>query len=89
MISQITSDGFFFAYKCYFWIGGHAGLENIAITFRKPFLDLNMVPLLGLKITSKKTILCLKIHKNHNNKKQQCSLPIYQFVDQWYQQFSQ
>ena len=60
---------FFFAYKCYFWIGGHAGLENIAITFRKPFLDLNMVPLLGVKITSKKTILCLKIHKNHNNKK--------------------
>ena len=60
---------FFFAYKCYFWIGGHAGLDNIAVTFRKPFLDLNMAQIAGLKITSKKTILCLKIHKNHNDKK--------------------
>jgi putative glycosyltransferase (TIGR04372 family) len=60
---------FFFAHKCYFWIGGHAGIDNVAVTFRKPFLDLNMAPIANLKIASKKTILCLKIHKNHNGKK--------------------
>ena len=60
---------FFFAYKCYFWIGGHAGLDNIAVTFRKPFLALNMAPISNLQISSKKTILCLKIHKNYSGKK--------------------
>ena len=60
---------FFFAYKCYFWIGGTAGIDNVAATFRKPLLDLNMVPIGGLKFSLKKTILCLKIHKNHNNRK--------------------
>lgn len=60
---------FIFAYKCYFWIGGHAGLDNLAVTFRKPLLDLNMAPIADLKITSKKTILCLKIHKNYSGKK--------------------
>jgi len=60
---------FFFAYKCYFWICSNNGLDEIATTFRKPLLDLNMAPISSLKVTSKKTILCLKIHKNYNNKK--------------------
>ena len=29
----------------------------------------NMAPIANLKISSKKTILCLKIHTNHNGKK--------------------
>ena len=60
---------FFFAYKCYFWICNNVGLDEVARVFRKPLLDLNMAPLAGLKITSKKTLLCLKVHKNYNNKK--------------------
>jgi len=60
---------FFFAYKCYFWVCSNTGLDEIAKVFRKPLIDLNMAPLAGLKVTSKKTLLCLKIHKNYNNKK--------------------
>ena len=60
---------FFFAHKCYFWICSNNGLDEVATTFRKPLLDLNMAPITSLKVTSKKTILCLKIHKNFKNKK--------------------
>lgn len=60
---------FFFGYKCYFWICGDTGLDEVARVFRKPVLDLNMSPLTGLKVASKKALLCLKIHKNYNNKK--------------------
>ena len=60
---------FFFAYKCYFWICSNTGTDELARVFRKPLLDLNMVPLTGLKIKYKKVLLCLKIHKNYNNKK--------------------
>ena len=60
---------FFFAYKCYFWICSNTGLDGVARVFRKPLLDLNMAPLTGLKVASKKALLCLKIHKNYNNKK--------------------
>ena len=60
---------FFFAYKCYFWICSNTGLDEVARVFRKPLLDLNMVPFTGLKVASKKALLCLKIHKNYNNKK--------------------
>ena len=59
----------FFAYKCYFWICGNNGLDQVATTFRKPLIDLNIIPVSSLKITSKKTLLCLKIHKNYKNKK--------------------
>ena len=60
---------FFFGYKCYFWICCNTGLDEVARVFRKPLLDLNMVPFTGLKVASKKALLCLKIHKNYNNKK--------------------
>ena len=60
---------FFFAYKCYFWICGCTGIDEIAHTFRKPLIDLNMVPISGLKVTSKKTLLCAKIHKTSTNSK--------------------
>ena len=60
---------FFFAHKCYFWICSNTGLDEIAKVFRKPLLDLNMAPVAGLKVTSKKTLLCSKIHKNYSNKK--------------------
>ena len=60
---------FFFAYKCYFWICNNVGLDEVARIFRKPLLDSNMAPLTGLKVASKKALLCLKIHKNYNNKK--------------------
>ena len=60
---------FFFAHKCYFWICNNTGLDEIAKVFRKPLLDLNMAPVAGLKVTSKKTLLCSKIHKNYSNKK--------------------
>lgn len=60
---------FFFAYKCYFWICSNNGLDEIAVTFRKPLLDLNMAPISALKVASKKTIVCSKIHKNYKNKK--------------------
>ena len=45
---------FFFAYKCYFWICSNNGLDEIATTFRKPLLDLNMAPIANFKISSKK-----------------------------------
>ena len=60
---------FFFAYKCYFWICGCTGIDEIAHTFRKTLIDLNMVPISGLKVTSKKTLLCAKIHKTSTNSK--------------------
>ena len=60
---------FFFAYKCYFWICSNTGLDEVARVFRKPLLDSNMAPLTGLKVALKKALLCLKIHKNYNNKK--------------------
>ena len=60
---------FFFAYKCYFWICSNTGLDEIAVAFRKPLLDLNMAPISTCKITSKKTIIYGKIYKNYNNKK--------------------
>ena len=59
----------FFAYKCYFWICSNNGLDDVAVTFRKPLLDLNMAPISALKVSSKKTILCSKIHQNYKNKK--------------------
>jgi len=67
----IKSDfmDFYLAYKCYFWICGNNGMDQVAVSFRKPLLDLNMVPISGMKITSKKTILCLKIHKDSRKKK--------------------
>lgn len=60
---------FYLAYKCCFWICGNNGMDQVAVVFRKPLIDLNMAPLSGMKVTSKKTILCLKIHKNSKNKK--------------------
>ena len=60
---------FFFAYKCYFWICSNAGIDEAAKVFRKPLMDSNIAPLTGLKVTYKKVLLCLKIHKNYNNKK--------------------
>ena len=60
---------FFLAYKCYFWIAGNSGVDDIAVTFRKPMIDLNMAPISGLKITSKKTLLCSKIYMNKKNQK--------------------
>ena len=60
---------FFFAHRCYFWICGNNGLDEVATTFRKPLIDLNMAPVSSLKITSKKTILCLKKHTNYRKKK--------------------
>ena len=60
---------FFLAYKCYFWIAGCSGVDDIAVTFRKPMIDLNMAPISGLKITSKKTLLCSKIYMNKKNQK--------------------
>ena len=53
---------FFFAYKCYFWICGCTEIDEIAHT-RKPLIDLNMVPISGLKVTSKNLTLC----KNSQN----------------------
>lgn len=68
---HIKSDfmDFYLAYKCYFWICGNNGIDQVAVVFRKPLIDLNMAPISGMKVTSKKTILCLKIHKNSKNKK--------------------
>jgi putative glycosyltransferase (TIGR04372 family) len=59
----------FFAHRCYFWICGNNGLDEVAATFRKPLIDLNMAPVSSLKITHKKTILCLKEHTNYKKKK--------------------
>ena len=59
---------FFFAYKCYFWVCSNTGTDELARAFRKPMVDSNMVQLSGLKLHPK-TLLCLKIHKNYNNKK--------------------
>ena len=60
---------FYFAHKCHFWIAGNTGIDEIATSFRKPILDLNMAPISTCKITSKKTIIYGKIYKNYNNKK--------------------
>ena len=64
---------FFFAHKCYFWICNNMGLDEVAKVFRKPLLDSNMAPLIGLKVTSKNSLLSLKIHKNKTNKKMSLS----------------
>jgi putative glycosyltransferase (TIGR04372 family) len=60
---------FYFAHKCHFWICSNTGLDEIAVSLRKPVLDLNVAPVTSAKVTSKKTLICCKIYKDFNNKK--------------------
>ena len=55
---------FFFAYKCYFWIGNNTGLDEVARIFRKPLVLTNMAPFIA-----KKNYYFLKTHVNSKNQK--------------------
>ena len=60
---------FFFAYKCYFWIGSNTGLDEIARVFRKPLVLINMAPFVALRMCAKKNYFLIKTHVNTKNQK--------------------
>ena len=79
--SKLRSDfmDIFLVSKCYFYIGGGAGIDSLPFLFRKPKLQTNLVPILGTTCELKKVMTIFKHHYSLNLKK---NLSIDEIINQ-------